>query len=105
MERLNLTQKWDKVFPKSDKVDHKKVTFHNRYCITLAADLYTPKGAEGKPAVSLVPGSVVEIPANVKHWHGAKADSWFSHLAMEIPGEECSNEWLEPVTDEQYNAL
>ena len=60
---------------------------------------------EGKPAVSLVPGSVVEIPANVKHWHGAKADSWFSHLAMEIPGEECSNEWLEPVTDEQYNAL
>lgn len=52
-----------------------------------------------------MPGSVVEIPANVKHWHGAKADSWFSHLAMEIPGEECSNEWLEPVTDEQYNAL
>ena len=60
---------------------------------------------EGKPAVSLVPGSVVEIPAGVKHWHGAKADSWFSHLAMELPGEECSNEWLEPVTDEQYNAL
>ena len=43
MEKLNLTQEWDKVFPKSDKVDHKKVTFHNRYGITLAADLYTPK--------------------------------------------------------------
>ena len=41
--KLNLTQEWDKVFPKSDKVDHKKVTFHNRYGITLAADLYTPK--------------------------------------------------------------
>ena len=48
MEKLSLTQEWDKVFPKSDKVDHKKVTFHNRYGITLAADLYTPKGAEGK---------------------------------------------------------
>ena len=44
MEKLNLTQEWDKVFPKIDKVDHKKVTFHNRYGITLAADLYTPRG-------------------------------------------------------------
>ena len=54
MEKLNLTQEWDKVFPKSDKVDHKKVTFHNRYGITLAADLYTPKGAKGKlPAIAV----------------------------------------------------
>ena len=54
MEKLNLTQKWDKVFPKSDKVDHKKVTFHNRYGITLAADMYTLKGAEGKlPAIAV----------------------------------------------------
>ncbi len=54
MEKLSLTQEWDKVFPKSDKVDHKKVTFHNRYGITLAADLYTPKGAEGKlPAIAV----------------------------------------------------
>ena len=54
MEKLNLTQKWDKVFPKSDKVDHKKVTFHNRYGITLAADMYTPKGTEGKlPAIAV----------------------------------------------------
>ena len=54
MEKLNLTQEWNKVFPKSDKVDHRKVTFHNRYGITLAADLYTPKGAEGKlPAIAV----------------------------------------------------
>ena len=60
---------------------------------------------EGKPAQSLKPGDVVEIPANVKHWHGAKADCWFSHLAFGFPGEDCSNEWLEPVTDEVYDAL
>lgn len=59
----------------------------------------------GKPARSLKPGDVVTIPAEVKHWHGAKADSWFSHLAVEVPGEETSNEWLEPVTDEAYAAL
>ncbi|MDD7615663.1 MAG: alpha/beta hydrolase [Clostridiaceae bacterium] len=54
MEKLNLTLEWDKVFPKSDKVDHRKVTFHNRYGITLAADLYTPKGAEGNlPAIAV----------------------------------------------------
>ena len=54
MEKLNLTQEWDKVFPKSDKVDHKKVTFHNRYGITLAADMYTPKSVEGKlPAIAV----------------------------------------------------
>ena len=54
MEKLNLTQEWDKVFPKSDRVDHKKVTFHNRYGIILAADMYTPKGAEGKlPAIAV----------------------------------------------------
>ena len=54
MEKLKLTQEWDKVFPKSDKVDHQKVTFHNRYGITLAADLYTPKGAGSKlPAIAV----------------------------------------------------
>ena len=54
MEKLNLTQEWDKVFQKSDKVDHKKVTFHNRYGITLAADMYTPRGTEGKlPAIAV----------------------------------------------------
>lgn len=54
MEKLNLTQEWDKVFPKSDRVDHKKVTFHNRYGIILAADMYTPRGAKGKlPAIAV----------------------------------------------------
>lgn len=56
----------------------------------------------GKPAQGLCPGDVVNIPAGVKHWHGAAPDSWFSHLAVEVPGEEASNEWLEPVDDEQY---
>ena len=60
---------------------------------------------EGKPAVSLTPGTVIVIPAEVKHWHGAKKDSWFSHIAFEAPGEGGSNEWCEPVTDEEYNAL
>ena len=59
----------------------------------------------GKPAVSLTPGSVVMIPAEVKHWHGAKKDSWFSHIAVEVPGEGCRNEWCEPVTDEEYSKL
>lgn len=60
---------------------------------------------EGKDAVSLVPGTVITIPSNIKHWHGAKKDSWFSHIAFEIPGENTSNEWLEPVTDEEYEKL
>ena len=60
---------------------------------------------EGKPARSLEAGDVVTIPAGVKHWHGAKADSWFSHLAVECPGEDTSNEWLEPVDDETYSNL
>ncbi|MBQ3416051.1 MAG: cupin domain-containing protein [Clostridia bacterium] len=60
---------------------------------------------EGKEAVSLKPGMVITIPANVKHWHGAKSNSWFSHIAVEVPGEEASNEWCEPVTDEEYNKL
>lgn len=59
----------------------------------------------GKAAVSLVPGTVIVIPKGVKHWHGAKKDSWFSHIAIEMPGEECSSEWCEQVTDEEYNAL
>ncbi|MCM1107823.1 MAG: carboxymuconolactone decarboxylase family protein [Clostridium sp.] len=60
---------------------------------------------EGKPAVRMRPGDVVNIPANVKHWHGATCDHWFAHLAMEVPGENQTNEWLEPVDDEQYNKL
>ena len=60
---------------------------------------------EGKPAQSLKPGDVVYIAEGVKHWHGAQKDSWFSHIAFEVPGENCSNEWLEPVTDEEYAKL
>ena len=60
---------------------------------------------EGKEAVSLKPGTVITIPANTKHWHGAKKDSWFSHIAIEVPGENTSNEWCEPVADEEYNKL
>ena len=60
---------------------------------------------EGKPVVEILPGTVIHIPANVKHWHGAAADSWFAHLAFEVSGENTSNEWLEPVTDDEYNKL
>lgn len=61
--------------------------------------------AEGEEPVRLVPGTVIAIPANVKHWHGAAKDSWFSHLAVEVPGVETSNEWLEPLPDDAYDAL
>lgn len=58
-----------------------------------------------KPAQMLLPGDVVNIPAGVKHWHGAAADSWFAHLAVEVEGEDASNEWLEAVDDEAYSKL
>ena len=60
---------------------------------------------EGKAARALTPGDVVTIPANVKHWHGARKDSWFSHIAVEVPGVDCKNEWCEPVFDEAYAQL
>lgn len=59
----------------------------------------------GKEPQELKVGDVVNIPANVKHWHGAAPDSWFSHLAVEVPGVEASNEWLEQVSDNEYNKL
>lgn len=59
----------------------------------------------GQPARALRPGDVVEIPAGVKHWHGAAADSWFAHLAVEVPAEEGRTEWCERVSDEDYRAL
>ena len=59
----------------------------------------------GKEAIALKPGDVITIPANVKHWHGARKDSWFSHIAVEVPGEETSNEWCEAVSDEEYDRL
>lgn len=60
---------------------------------------------KGKEPVSLTAGSVITIPPEVKHWHGAKADSWFSHIAVEVPGENTGSEWCEPVTDEEYSKL
>ena len=59
----------------------------------------------GKEPVEMHPGDCINIPAEVKHWHGAAPDSWFSHLAIEVPGEETSNEWCEPVDDAQYGKL
>lgn len=59
----------------------------------------------GKPARELHPGDVVNIPPEVKHWHGAAKNSWFAHLAVEVPAQESSNEWLEPVSDEEYGKL
>ena len=60
---------------------------------------------EGTKARKLMPGDVVYIAPGIKHWHGATRDSWFSHLAIEVPGEETSNEWLEKVDDEEYDRL
>lgn len=60
---------------------------------------------EGKDLVSLEPSKVIVIPANIKHWHGAKKDSWFSHISIEVPGENTSNDWLEEVNDEYYDNL
>lgn len=59
----------------------------------------------GKEAIEMKPGDVINIPPEVKHWHGAAKDSWFSHLAIEVPGNDTSNEWLEPVNNEEYNKL
>ena len=60
---------------------------------------------EGKEPIELKTGDVVNIDPEVKHWHGAAKDSWFSHIAIEVPAEGASNEWLEPVLDEEYNKL
>ena len=60
---------------------------------------------EGKEASEMEPGDCINIPPEVKHWHGAAPDSWFSHLAVEVPGEETSNEWCEAVSDEEYGKL
>ena len=59
----------------------------------------------GKEARELLPGDVVNIPAGVKHWHGAAPNSWFAHLAIEVPGENTRNEWCEPVAEKEYRLL
>jgi alkylhydroperoxidase/carboxymuconolactone decarboxylase family protein YurZ/quercetin dioxygenase-like cupin family protein len=60
---------------------------------------------EGQDPIKILPGTIVEVPAGAKHWHGASKNSWFSHLAFMIPGEDLSNEWLEPVDEDFYNTL
>lgn len=60
---------------------------------------------KNKAPVSLRAGTVITIPAGVKHWHGAKKDSWFAHIAVEVPGQDTYNEWCEPVREEEYNRL
>ena len=60
---------------------------------------------EGKEAVEMNPGDCINIPAEVKHWHGAAPDEWFSHLAIEVPGGDCSNEWCEAVSEKEYARL
>lgn len=59
----------------------------------------------GEPAQMMLPGDVIDVPAEVKHWHGAAKDSWFSHIAIMMPKEGASAEWCEPVSDEQYAAV
>ena len=73
--------------------------------VLICVDGYGYYQEEGKEAINLKPGDIVEIKPGVKHWHGARKDSWFSHLAFEIPGEETSNEWLEQVSDDEYSKL
>lgn len=60
---------------------------------------------EGQDPIKILPGTIVEVPAGAKHWHGASKNGWFSHLAFMIPGEDLSNEWLEPVDEDFYNTL
>lgn len=60
---------------------------------------------DGQEPQELKEGTIGYIPANVKHWHGAKKDSWFSHISVEVPGVDTSNEWLEPVSEDEYNKL
>lgn len=105
--------------PKETKVFLANVTFepgcrnnwHIHHAKEGGGQLFICTAGEGwyqeddKPAVSLVPGTVITIPPEVKHWHGAKKDSWFSHIAVEVPGEETSNEWCEPVSYEEYSIL
>ena len=91
------------IFPIGEPNDAYAKYFIGQILVCVAGRGYYQE--EGKPAVELHPGDCINIPAEVKHWHGAAPDSWFSHLAVEVPGEGCSNEWCEPVTDEVYGKL
>ena len=84
---------------------HRRCDFCPRYDQRLA---HPPQGRyqeDGKPARALAAGDVVNIPPEVKHWHGAAVDCWFQHLAVEVPAEGASNEWLEFLPTEDYASL
>ena len=99
-----------------DQVDISNVTFepgcrNNWHVHHGAQQILVCVGGEGwyqewgKEAVPMTPGTIIAVPAEVKHWHGAAPDSWFSHLAIEVPGEETGNEWLEAVDEAAYMKL
>ena len=104
-------------YPRSESTGSKKrrgrpanVPFVNKFSKNTALFLLCTAGRGwyqewSKPARELFAGDVVQIPVNVKHWHGAAKDSWFAHLSIGVPGEATKNEWLEPVSDEEYGAL
>lgn len=90
--------------PDSDR-DNFRIALNTKslFAILLLYQLVLPSyQEEGKEVVEMKPGDCINIPVGVKHWHGAAPDSWFSHLAIEVPGENASNEWLEAVDDKIY---
>lgn len=82
---------------------HKSVEGGGQVLVCIAGEGYYQEW--GKPVQKLIAGDTINIPANVKHWHGATKDSWFSHLAVEVPGVDGQTEWLEPVDDDTYNLI
>ena len=83
-------------------IHHAKTGGGQLLLVTAGRGYYQAWGEEPR---ALNPGDVVHIPPEVKHWHGAAPDSWFQHLAIEVPGEETKNEWCEPVSDADYSQL
>ncbi|MDD3383661.1 MAG: cupin domain-containing protein [Bacilli bacterium] len=82
---------------------HNALTGGGQFLICIAGEGWYQE--KDKAAILLEPGMVIFVPAGVKHWHGAKKDSWFSHIAIEVPGEKTSVTWCEEVSDKEYNSL
>ena len=93
-EKLILTEEWDKTFPKSDKVDHRKVTFHNRYGITLAADLYKPKNAEGSLAAIAVCGPFGAVKEQASGLYAQEMALLLSILLLQGKAADSLGTWL-----------
>ena len=92
-----------RLLPPKPSITGISITRSGRFCWSPVDGAVTRRG--GKPARELRAGDVVHIPPEVKHWHGAAKDSWFQHLAVEVPVDGASNQWLEPVASEEYEAL